>query len=996
MTARLRRHWVRDIIILVPLLLLHFRWIVALPPTNVAAKYTRRIWQVQDGLPEDLVRAFAQTPDRYLWVGTSAGLVRFDGIKFTIYDRRNITVLRESSILCLLTASNGDLWIGTEGGGLVRYSRGGFTSFSAAQGLGNGFVRSVIQDGMGRFWVGTDGGLFRSNGDFFERIDGTGTIPAIQVHSLFKDWIGRIWVGGTNVLRFDHDRATAFKITGEYSQIRVKSIFVGGDRTTWIGTVSGLYKLSNQDVELNRPFQKVPGVSSTVLSISQGLDSSIWVGTIGEGLFILEGNKQMRLGSPQELPSNTVLDIFEDVERNVWIGTRHGMLRLNKTSVNLIPLPNTDDSDFGTLFQDSNKDLWMASNRLFRIRAGVARQYSFPELSGAHVRNLFRDSVGGLWLGTDGNGVFRISKGRVAHFTSRNGLANNYIRAFLESRDGSIWIATDFGISRWRSGSLSSYQVSDGLVYSNVRVLFEDHSGDLWIGTERGISHMKNGLFLSDGITTALRDEKVWSIDQDQDGDLWFGTRTDGLYRLKGGSVKHFTMKDGLVSDSIYQVVADTNSCLWMSGPDGVSMVRSQDLDMLPTGPVRQVPIRLFGISQGVEMTQIYGGTQFAAVRTNDGIWFPTANGPVRISVAKDSAGGVPPVSIDEVVINGQQEEPTMNTVLKSGNNKLQFNYSTPSLRAPEDMRFRYMLEGFDQNWTDSGSQRQAYYTNLPAGRYKFRVIAFDMDDPSDTSEASLTFEQSPYFYRTWWFISCCFGVAAAVIWMSHLRTLREVGLRFDAVLEERGRVAREMHDTLIQGCVGVSTILEGISSQGGEANDELSSLLNYARIQLRLTLDDARRALWNLRKNETQATMIAPLLISLADEVATEARTKILSDTAGQPYSIATEQARELLMVVREALFNAVHHSNATEIGLQIFFLQDSLEITVRDNGKGFDPHRLELRGQVHYGLIGMKERIQRMNGTFRLSSEPGAGTKVGISVPSKLVEARKTGVRP
>jgi signal transduction histidine kinase len=272
--------------------------------------------------------------------------------------------------------------------------------------------------------------------------------------------------------------------------------------------------------------------------------------------------------------------------------------------------------------------------------------------------------------------------------------------------------------------------------------------------------------------------------------------------------------------------------------------------------------------------------------------------------------------------------------------------------------------------------------------------MAFNMDDPTNVSETSLLIQQAPHFYRAWWFLLSCFLSGAAVIWISHLLRVREVRLRFDAVLEERGRVAREMHDTLIQGCVGVSTILEGISSQDDGVKVEQSSLLNYARIQLRLTLDDARRALWNLRKSEMQATMIGPLLLSLADEVATEARTKILFETIGQQYSIRTEQARELVMVVREALLNAVHHADSPKIITRINFYQESMDIQVDDNGKGFDQYLARLPEQMHYGLIGMRERVERMSGSFTLSSNPGEGTQIRIQVPCKPIGEPKAKV--
>ena len=958
--------------------------------------YIRQVWQVKDGLPEDVVQAFAQTPDHYFWIGTTDGLVRFDGDQFVIYDHHNVPELRDNSVFCLLTARDGGLWIGTEGGGLVRYKDGAFRRFSEADGLTNGFIRNVQQDQQGRIWVGTDGGLFRFEGDLpkdqgghyrykIERIDGSRGVPLLSVHAIRQDAEGRMWVGGSRILRFDHDKATEYRLKWDINEYQVKSILVGRDGTTWIGAVSGLYKLGARSVGAGGGFEKVKGITSTVRTLWQGSDGALWAGTIGDGIYVLRGEEQMRLRSPNSLPSNTVLYFFQDSEKDMWVGTQHGMLRLSETSVSTVPLPGAADSDFGTVYQDTNHDLWMASSRLFRIHDGVARPYDFPQIGGARVRNVFRDRKGGFWIGTDGAGAFRIRGGKVDHFTTRDGMVSDYIRAFIESRDGSIWMATDGGVSRLFRGAFTSYNMQNGLSYSSERVLLEDRLGDIWIGSDHGVSHLHAGHFEHDGATERLKDEMVWSIHQDSDGGLWFGTRANGLYRWKSGAMTHYTRAQGLASDSIFQILEDKDNRFWMSGPAGVSMVRRSDLDQTAADPSHRLAVKLFGISHGVEMTEIYGGRQPAGVLAVDGVWFPTGKGAVHLSAVGGQREEPPPVVIDKVLVDGLERTPTANLELRPDSRKVQFDYTAVSLRSPEDIRFRYKLEGFDKEWADAEGLRQVYYTNLPPGSYRFRVVAFNTDDPSKMSEASLAVQQNPYFYRSPWFMLCCVLCLGAIIWISHLRRLRQVRLRFDAVLEERTRVAREMHDTLIPGCVSVSTLLEGVSSQAEVASEGRSSLLNYARAQLRLTLDDARRALWNLRQDETLTTEIGPLLVSLADEIGKEAHAKVVCESSGQPYSIGTAEARELLMVAREALYNAVHHGSPSVITLRIDFGHDSLDVRVSDDGRGFDPQAVSGRDSGHYGLIGMRERVERMKGSFALASTPGGGTQIWFKVPCR-----------
>ncbi len=994
--------------------------------------YIRQVWQVKDGLPEDVVQAFAQTPDHYFWIGTTDGLVRFDGDQFVIYDHHNVPELRENSVFCLLTARDGGLWIGTEGGGLVLYKDGVFRRFSAADGITNGFIRNVQQDIRGRIWVGTDGGLFRFDrvpskldGSPYKpdraqyrvdkaryrvdrarygadearyravRLDGTGGVPVLSVHALRQDAQGRMWVGGSRILRFDqdkagHDKATEYRLKWDLNEYQVKSILVGRDGTTWIGAVSGLYRLGAEGAAQEDDFERVKGISSTVRALWQGADGELWAGTIGDGIYILRGGKQMRLRSPDSLPSNTVLYFFEDSEKDIWVGTQHGMLRLSESSVTTIPLPGAADSDFGTVYQDTNGDLWMASSRLFRIRKGVARPYDFPQIGGARVRNVFRDREGGFWIGTDGAGAFRIDGRKVDHYATGNGLVSDYIRAFLESRDGSIWMATDGGVSQLLHGAITNYTMANGLSYSSDRCLLEDDTGDIWVGSDQGLSHLHAGRFVHDGATQPLKDEMVWSIHQDSDGGLWFGTRADGLYRWKSGAMTHYTRAQGLASDSIFQILEDRENRFWMSGPAGVSMVLRRDLDRAAADPSHRPAVKLFGISHGAEMTEIYGGRQPAGVVAAEGVWFPSGKGAVHLSALRGHTEAPPPVVIGKVLVDGLERPPGQSLELQPDSRKVQFDYTAVALRSPEDIRFRYKLEGFDKEWANPEGLRQVYYTNLPPGNYRFRVVAFNTDDPSKITEASLEVRQKPYFYRTPWFVLGCVLLLGAIILIWHLQRLRQVRLRFAAVLEERARVAREMHDTLIQGCVSVSTLLEGVSSQG-EASEERGSLLNYARAQLRVTLDDARRALWNLRRDETLTTEVGPLLTSLAEEIGREAQVKVACATSGQAYWIGTAEARELLMVTREALYNAVHHGNPSVITLRIEFGRESLNVEVSDDGRGFDPDAAAGSDSGHYGLIGMRERVKQMKGSLTVASRPGGGTRIGFKVPCRPMAAQK-----
>ncbi|MBZ5666291.1 MAG: hypothetical protein LAO30_16980, partial [Acidobacteriia bacterium] len=641
------------------LLLFLLQTVLALGVDAPLDAYTERKWQMQDGLPEQIVQAFAQTADRYLWIGTTGGLLRFDGASFVLYDRASTPAFRDNNIFCLTVSRDNSLWIGTEGGGLIRYREGVFRAFAAADGLTNAFVRSVEQDSKGQIWIGTDDGLFRLSGERFERIDGRETVPELAVHAIHEDRSGHLWVGGSKLLKLENASATEYRLEGEASQNRVKSILETDDGTVWVGTVSGLQRLSPNkganDAQA-KGFQRVSGFDGTVRFLRETSDGRLWIGTIGHGLHIYSRNQFSEITAPTRLPSNTVLNLFEDVEKNIWVGTQAGMLRLSQTPARTVALPDASDSDAETVYQDVDGDVWIAAANLFRFHKEQATPYHFPTLAGVRVRNVFRDREGTLWIGTDGRGVYHQVGKQLVHYTTRQGLVNNFVRAFLQSRDGSVWIATDEGVSRWTEGKFTNYRMKDGLCYFSTRSILEDRNGDIWIGTDRGVSRIHNHKFESDDAIRALQEEKVWAIHQDPEGGLWFGTRTGGLYRWQSAKLTHYTVAQGLASNSIYELVEDHNGKLWVSGPNGISVMNRRDLEKVMDHPGIRVPVTLYGISEGLETIQMCGGEKPAGILTAQGeVWFPSSSGPVRVSTDQPPPSNPAPVVIDRVLVDGLQ-----------------------------------------------------------------------------------------------------------------------------------------------------------------------------------------------------------------------------------------------------------------------------------------------------------------------------------------------------
>ena len=952
----------------------------AVAQSDAFAGYTRHVWQASDGLPEQTVQAFAQTRDGYLWIGTSGGLVRFDGVHFTVFDRQNTPALHENSIFCLMVSRDGALWIGTEGGGLARYAQGEFRSWTTREGLSNDFVRTVFEDAAGTVWAGTDNGLMQYSQGRFVRVDGTAAIPELSVHAIYQDRAGRLWAGGYRLTCIEHMTARLYSLGTGFGQNMVKSITQTRDGTMWVGTVAGLESMPpGQD-----RFRPVKGITSTVRTLRQTGDGVLWVGTIGQGVFQLHDGVSTHILAPANLPSNTVLRFFEDSEHNFWIGTQAGMLRLTRSPVSIVAFPMQSDSDFGTIYQGRDGSFWVASAQLFQLKDSGFVAERLPGTRDVHVRNVFQDRSGALWVGTDGNGLFRIAGRKAEHFST----LNTFIRSIEQAHDGSMWVGTDGGLNHIvvedGKQTMRQYYVGNGLIYPSIRVLLIDHTGDLWVGTDRGINHMRGDSFLSDPAIAPLAQMKVWAIHEDSEGGLWFGTRDNGLYRLRDGKLAHFTAEDGLASNAIYQILEDAAGHLWLSGPNGVALVNRHELDAQAESLPRHFALSFYSTADMAANTEIYGGTQSSGCITPRGdVWFPSNLGPLHIPAFGGTALTPPPLLIQSVLADGRPAATNGQVVLRPGNGRLEFNFTPIQLRSQDGLRFRYMLEGFEKAWSAPTAARTADYTNLPAGRYRFRVETFDVSNPDAVSEASLAIVQRPIFYRTWWFLAGCAGLVTLLVWAMYQYRVRQVRVRFEAVLEERSRLAREMHDTVIQGCTGVSALLEALAMEG-EKDRRGTGLMDFARLQLRSTINEAREAIWNLRKPD-DAGSLGEKLESMTRQVSSEFQVPVVWSMSGTPFTVTEPVAHDLLMVAREAVYNSMLHGHPARVDVALKYNNSELVLDLHDNGCGFDPQQMDHENGHHFGLKGMKERADRSGGKFHLTSAPGKGVRIEVRVPRR-----------
>lgn len=969
------------------------------------SEYSRRIWRSDDGLPQNRIQAITQTPDGYLWIGTSGGLVRFDGVRFVVFDRSTSPALGDDSILTLHPARDGSLWIGTEGGGLVRMKGGVFQALGVQQGLTNLFVRAIAEGPSGDLWIGTDRGIFRldspTTNPRFVRLDGpTGTghnVPILASTSLFCDRSGTIWAGGNNsgLYKAQGDQLVTQEAWQGLGTVR--SVIEGPDGSLWFGSDLGLRHLVNGRLE---PARATDPENPRVLCRDHA--GNLWIGAAGAGLVRVGPRENQKIDG---LPDNGVLAIFEDREQNLWVGTLDGLLRLTRSVVRTISSRDgLAEDNVVSVYEDPGGQLWVgtASGTLYTLEdlpAGPRLRpfHPPPSARGFNARALYVDREGAQWFASNRQGFLRVAGGHVQVFNRNDGLRSNDARQFFEDRQGDVWIATGSGLSRWSraTNTVRTYYLEDGLAYGSTHVVTEDRNGDLLVGTDGGLNRIHNGVFVQDPAFIRLGNERIWAIHVDKSvdksvdgrGSLWLGTRGNGLIRIRNGKITRFTTRDGLMSNTIYRILDDGKQRFWMSSAAGVFAADRSELDAVADGRPGPIAIVPYGTDSGMRSSQMNGGTQSAGCRTRSGVfWFASIKGAVRIDPAQVHVPVASPVLIESVLADDRPLPLTQEIVIPPGRGKLEIDYTSPDLLSPDHVTFRYRMEGFDETWTPSPRGRSAYYTNLPPGRYRFHVVAHDTASPGKISEAVIPIVWRAHFYESRWFFVGLAGLLGLIVFGVFRFYAQQTKARYALVLAERTRLAREMHDTVIQGCVGVSTLLEAARSMPPSAKDKAAELVERAAVQVRLTVNEARDAVWDLRHStigntDDQPTDLVRTLESFAQQVQTSEGIPVRTDFGGTPTSLGNIADRNLLLVAREAIRNSVSHAHAKSIDVSLHFDTGEVCLEVLDDGRGFTPEAS--RGNGHYGIIGMRERVEQSGGFFEITSAPGKGTLVIARIP-------------
>ncbi len=985
---------------------------------HTTLQYNSRLWQTDEGLPDNRVQAIAQTRDGYLWVGTGHGLARFDGMNFTVFDARNTPELKNPSITALCLDRKGVLWIGTDGGGLLSFNGSSFARYDRTNGLAGDVLKVIYESSDGSLWIGTTTGMSRyRNGKFvnYHKKDG---LWSDIVSYIYEDHDGTLWIatgGGLNRFR-GGEIMDSFAMPKGLPNDAVRGIWQDRGGRIWIGSNNGMLWYNWYWTGSFYAYNKRYGLSdSFVTAIREDREGNLWVATYSgldrfrEGRFFNELNSE-------GVPYGRVNTLFEDREGDLWVGSSEGLARLTPKR-----------------FSSYTKGQGLTHN---------------------NVMSVCEDQSGSLWAGTWGGGLDQLKEEHVTAYNASNGLGSDLILSTCESRDGSIWIGADFdgGLARLKDGKLTRYLAKDGLVNAAIRVLHEDHSGKLWIGTSRGLSSFQNGHFtnyttmdgVSGGVVHAicedkagtlwfgteqgltrwknrrfetftsgdgLSDETITALYDDGAQNLWIGTAGGGLNRYHDGRFTDFTINDGLLSDEIFEILEDDQGWLWMSCSKGVFRVLKASLDEVEQDRTKTLLCIGYGKADGMPSPQCNGMGKPAGCKTQDGrLWFPTSKGLIVVDPKTIQINRTPPpVFIERLTANnklppgaGADQNPGRSLPLEAishpftsasvrlppGRGAWALDYTALNFLAPEKCRFKYRLEGVDPDWVEAGSRRTAYYNNISPGRHRFRVIACNSDGVWNESGASLAIELLPHFWETWWFRGVGLLVIVAVasgnaLYLTRRRMQRNLELleQRHALEKERARIAKDMHDQIGAGLTQVGLLGELVKRQAGNPQrlQALAGKICEVTREQAQTLDEI---VWAVDPKNDVLNSLAAYLAVYVEEIfrMTGIRCRLDIPPGLPPCPVSAELRHNLFLTVKEALNNILKHAGASEVRVRLAVNGFLLSVLIEDNGKGFSTVEA---GRLGNGLANMRERIEAMGGRFELSSRPGEGARVSFQVP-------------
>jgi signal transduction histidine kinase/ligand-binding sensor domain-containing protein len=968
----------------------------ALNPSLDINQYAHTAWTIRDGFLKGRIRAIVQTPDGYLWLGTEFGLLRFDGVRTVAWQPPAGDRLPTNDIQCLLAARDGRLWILTTNG-LASWKDRKLTHHREFAGQ---YTGTLFEDREGTIWVG---GLTTSTGRLcaFQgssaRCYGEDGSLGQGVLSLYEDSKGNLWAGAANGLwRWKPGPPVHYPISDQATEIN--ALIENDNGAIWMAMPGGIRQLVDGKVQMYPPPRLERHFRPNHLLRDR--DGGLWIGT-QEGLLHMHQGRADLFTQSNGLSADFIENLFEDREGNVWVSTNEGLDRFRDFAVPTISVKQgLSNAGVSSVLAAGDGSVWLGTDDgLNRWKDGQITIYRM-ENSGLpydRVGSLVQDDGERIWVSTT-RGVAYFENGR---FIPVPAVPGGYVHSMAGDRVGNLWISVqEQGLFHLLRKSVVEHIPSATLERGDIAyaLLADPVRGGLWLGFfGGGIAYLKDSqISASYTVADGLGEGRVTGLRLDRDGTLWAATQ-GGLSRVKNGHVATLTSKNGLPCDTVHSEVEDDNHSFWLYTACGLVRIARSDLDSWAANPNRAVHPTVFDSSDGVRSTAGASSCSPRVAKSKDGkLWFLRGEGvnvvdPLQLSFNKLP----PPVHIEQIIVDRKTQGASSNMRLPALTRDLEIDYTALSLVAPEKNRFRIKLEGRDRDWQDAGNRRQAFYNDLPPRNYRFRVAASNNSGVWNQAGATFDFSVDPAYYQTAWFRVSIAAAILALLWGLYRYRLHQIAREFSVRMEERvgerTRLARDLHDTLLQGFQGLMLRLQAVDDllPPGEAKEELEQTLDRADH----VVTESRKAVHDLRLSTTVTNDLARAVRAMGDELSSEDSTTFGFLVEGHVQELHPIVRDEVYRITREALRNAFSHAQAHHIEAEIIYAENLFRLRIRDDGAGIAPAVLEDGRPGHYGLPGMRERAAEIGAKLDIWSGIGTGTEIDLSIPGSIAYGKRRG---
>jgi len=979
----------------------------ALDPTRAISQYAHTAWRLQDGYLSGIPTSIVQTSDGYLWIGTQGALFRFDGVRFVPWTPPAGEALPSDDIISLAPSRDGGLWIGTNSG-LAHWTGRELIRFSPA-----GRIDGIIVDSQGNAWVARArtqdslGPLCEAVGSVLQCHRAAEGIPANDAGQLAQDAKGNFWIGMQDKLaRWRPGSSTTYAIQGlkaESGLSGVQAIVVTSDNSLWVGMDRsgrslGLQRFANgQWHPLVTPTFKSSALEVAALLLDRNGD--LWVGTRGEGIYRIHDRQIDHFDSSDGLSGDSVNGFLQDREGNIWVATSSGIDSFRDLPVATFSTHQGLSSDqVHSILATHDGTVWVGTiGSLDAIRAGrVSSIRVHRGLPGLEVTAMLEDNRDQLWVGVD-NALYLYHNSRFTPVPGLGGKPTGLVYSLSESGDHTVWGAgflSHYWLARFADGR-EKQEFEPPQTPEVYRVEGGPGNG-IWVSlVDKGLTRYQGGNLDSDLLRQTATLPRLINFFVDADGSAWMGT-SGGLAVWRRGMLRLLTPRNGLPCNTIYTLLWDAHQALWLYSQCGLVRIEKAELDRWWANPdytIRTLTLDAFSGAQPAPAPFTP-----AATRSPDGrLWFTNDSTVQMVDPDHLDLNPLPPpVHVEQVLVQGQPYSAHNRLRLPPHTRDIEIDYTALSFVSPQRVLFRVMLQGHDSQWNNVGTRRSAFYTNLSPGTFRFLVRACNNDGVWNNHGAALTFVILPAWYQTMWFRLLAILALITLIYALYLLRMRQyaaaIKARFNERLDERTRIARELHDTLLQSFHGLLFQFQAARNMLPARPESAVQTLDKAILTAEQALAEGRDAIRDLRPELAAQQDLTDLLSAAGQELAQSEAVKghppeYSVIVEGKPRMLSSALQGEVYRIGREVILNAFRHAVATRIEVEILYDEHQLRLRIRDDGKGIDRKDLESGGRPgHWGLPGIRERAQRVGSHLEFWSEAGAGTEVELRVPAAV----------